>query len=322
MISQKTKIFLGALILSLPAFWGINALEKTMSDFFYWHQIESNPRIFAAQIALEEKLLEMKPVRNMAVSDFETRAKSAISILIDKNKVLFEKLPDEKLAIASLTKLMTALVVLENYDLKKEITISKESAGQNGSVPKLQEGKTFPVEYLLYPLLMESSNIAAFALANDYDGMTEREFVGLMNEKAKEIGMNDTFFDNSSGLDPEESGTETNRSTANDLVKLVRKLLEKPLVWQILSTPQYSLYGPELVNTNRFLLDDSNNWQGKIIGGKTGYTEKAGGCLLLVMESPKEKGTLINVVLGAEGTENRFYEMKRLISWLNQAYKW
>jgi len=264
----------------------------------------------------------MKPIRNKAVPDFETEAKSIISVLIDKNEILFEKLPDEKLAIASLTKLMTALVVLENYDLSKEITISKESANQNGNIPKLQEGKTFSVEYLLYPLLMESSNIAAFALANDYNGTAEREFVTLMNNKAKEMGMNDTFFDNSSGLDPEESGTEINYSTANDMVKLVKRLLEKPLVWQILSTPQYSLYGPELINTNRFLIDDSNIWQDRIIGGKTGYTEKAGGCFLLAMESPRNRGTLINVILGVGGTESRFYEMKRLVSWLNQAYKW
>ena len=95
-MSKKTKIFLSALILSLPVFWGINALEKTMSDFFFWHQVGNNPRIFAAQIALEERLLEMKPIRNQQVPDFETEAKSVISVLIDKEKVLFEKLPDEK----------------------------------------------------------------------------------------------------------------------------------------------------------------------------------------------------------------------------------
>jgi len=134
--------------------------------------------------------------------------------------------------------------------------------------------------------------------------------------------MNDSFFDNPTGLDPEESGTEINYSTANDLAKLVKSLLEKPLIWEILSTPQYSLYGPELVNTNRFLIDDSNIWQNRIIGGKTGYTEQAGGCLVLVMESPRDRGTLINVILGARGTEDRFNEMKRLVDWLNQAYKW
>jgi D-alanyl-D-alanine carboxypeptidase len=181
MISRKTKTFLISLILSLPVFWGMNALDKTLSDFFFWREIGSNPKIFAAQIALEERLMEMKPIKNQEVPNFETEAKSAISVLVDKEKVLFEKSPDEKLPIASLTKLMTTLVVLENYDLAKEITISKEAANQNGSVPKLQGNKTFPVGYLLYPLLMESSNIAAFALANDYDGMTEREFVELMN---------------------------------------------------------------------------------------------------------------------------------------------
>ena len=321
-MSKKTKIFLISLILSLPIFWGTNVLEKSLTDFFFWHQVSNNPKIFAAQIAFEERLMEMKPIRNKTIAIFETEAKSAISVLIEKERVLFDKSPDEKLPIASLTKLMTTLVVLENYDLAKEITISKEAANQNGSIQKLQEGKTFPAEYLLYPLLMESSNIAAFALANDYDGITGKEFTELMNNKAKEIGMNDTFFDNPSGLDPEESSTEMNYSTTNDLVKLVKRLLEKPLVWQILSTPRYSLYGPELINTNRFLMDDSNIWQNRIIGGKTGYTEKAGGCLLMVMESPRGQGTLINIILGARGTEDRFGEMEKLVDWLNQAYKW
>ncbi len=322
---MRLKIFFTAFVLSLPICWGINVLDKNLSNFFFWQQVGNNPKIFAAQISLEEKLREMRPVRNKEIPDLETEAKSAISVLVDnrnEEKKLFEKDTDEKLPIASLTKLMTAWVVLENYDLSTEITISKEASNQNGSIKKLEEGKTFPTEYFLYPLLMESSNIAAFALANDYQDMTERDFVGLMNEEAKKIGLNDTFFDNPSGLDPEESKTEINYSTVNDLVKLTKKLLEKPLIWEILSVPRYSLYGPELVNTNRFLIDNSNVWQDMIIGGKTGYTEKAGGCLVLVMKATRDQGTLINVILGAKGTEDRFDEMKRLVDWLNQAYKW
>jgi len=322
---MRLKIFLISFILSLPFFWGVNNLEKNLGDFFFWHKISQNPKIFTAQIALEEKLREMKPIRNIEVPDLEMEVKSAISVLADSQgsqRTLFEKETEQKLAIASLTKLMTAWVVLEYYDLSKEITISKKAANQYGDIKKLEEGKTFPVKYFLYPLLMESSNGAAFALANDYEEITERKFVELMNSEAKKIGLNDTFFDNPTGLDPEDSKTEMNYSTADDLVKLAKKLLEKPLVWEILSIAKYFEYGPELINTNRFLLENFTDWQEKIIGGKTGYTSKAGGCLLLVVKAPRSQGFLINIILGANGKENRFEEMRKLVDWLKSAYNW
>jgi len=327
-LSSPIKIFLIVFILSLPFWWEINILEEKLKSFFYWREIAENPQFLAAQanqLILEQKLRNSEPFRNKNIPDLEIEAKSAISVLSDnegKEKVLFEKENNQKLPIASLTKLMTAWVVLEYYDLSKEIIISKKASNQYGDIRRLEEGRTFPVKYFLYPLLMESSNGAAFALANDYEEMSERNFVELMNQEAKKIGLDDTFFNNPSGLDPEDSKTEMNYSTANDLVKLTKKLLEKPLIWDILSIPRYSEYGPELINTNRFLIDDPADWQEKIIGGKTGYTDKAGGCLLLVIKAPRNQGFLISIILGADGKENRFEEMRKLIDWLNQAYKW
>jgi len=323
--SSPIKIFLIVFILSLPIFWEINILEEKLKDFFYWREIAENPQFLAAQanqLILEQKLRNLEPFRNKNIPDLEIEAKSAISVLVDnegKEKVLFEKESNQKLPMASLTKLMTAWVVLEYYDLSKEITISKLATNQYGDIRKLEEGKTFTTEYLLYPLLMESSNGAAFALTNDYEG----NFIELMNREAKKIGLDDTLFNNSSGLDPEDSKTEINYSTANDLVKLTKKLLEKPLIWDILSIPKYSEYGPELINTNRFLtIGYPADWQDRIIGGKTGYTDKAGGCLLLVIKAPRSQGFLISIILGSDGKENRFEEMRKLIDWLNQAYKW
>jgi D-alanyl-D-alanine carboxypeptidase len=200
--------------------------------------------------------------------------------------------------------------------------LSISSANQYGELGKLQAGESFSTEYLLYPLLMESSNGAAMALAQDYPGMTLKDFVGLMNLEAGKMGLTNTFFDNPSGLDPEESQARINYSSAADLATFTQKLLSEPLIWEILSLPRYSLYGPELINTNKFLLDETAYWQNRIIGGKTGYTEKAGGCFLLTVKAPKGQGTLINIVLGANGRENRFDEMKKLVDWLKVAYKW
>ena len=322
----KIKIFLGALILSLPFFWGVNVLEKNLGDFLFWHEISQNPQIFTAQISLEQKWQEMKPIRNREIPDLEIEAKSAVSVLINKNKneerILFEKNRSQELPIASITKLMTAWVVLEHYDLSKEIVISKEAANQYGDVRKLDQGKVFTTKYLLYPLLMESSNGAAFALANDYQQMTEVKFLELMNQEAEKMGLENTFFYNPSGLDPNNSKTEINHSTTDDLIKLVQKLLEKPLIWEILSIPKYYEYGPELTNTNKFLLNNDTDWQTRIVGGKTGYTSKAGGCLLLVINTPRDQGFLISVILGANGRDLRFQEMKKLVDWLKTAYKW
>ena len=327
-MSSNFKFLLLILILSLPFWWGMNSLEKDLRDFFFWHQISKAPQliphIFTAQ--LDEKLEALKPIRDRKIGDLDLKVKSAISVLVDDKgleKILFKKEEDIELPIASLTKMMTAWVVLNHYNLSKEITISKKALdkkyGENG---KLQEGKTFKAEYFLYPLLMESSNSAAIALSNDYEGINQEKFIALMNEEAEKIGMNSTFFDNPTGLDPEESGTKLNYSNSKDLAKLAKVLLKNPLIPEILSLKSYSLYGPELVNTNKLLIDENISWQERIIGGKTGFTEKSGGVLLLALKAPKNKGTIINVVLGAKDVDDRFEEMKRLVSWLKEAYQW
>ena len=319
-MTRKVKILLGVFLLSLPFWWGMNLLEKNLNDFLFWYQISQNPQILTADLALMQKLEDLKPFFNKEAENLEINGKSAISLLIkkgDKEKILFEKEINQELPIASLTKLMTADIVLENYDLEKEVEISKEAVSQEEDFGKLKIGKTFQVKYLLYPLLMESSNDAAYALSNDYNEMTEEKFVKLMNLEKEKMNLKNTFFINSTGLDPDEE--EPNISTVFDLAKLTKELLEKSLIWEILSTPEYNAFGPELTNTNELLFDESFSWQAEIIGGKTGYTEKAGQCFLLVLEAPKNKGILINVILG---TQDKFEEMKKLTDWLNNAYTW
>jgi len=319
-MTKRIRFLLIALILSLPFWWAVNGLEKNLNDIFFWQEISKNSQVFTAQALLQEQLNNLKPFRDKNVGDLEIDAKSAISVLIDrwgKEKILFEKDSDLQLPIASLTKLMTAEVILENYDLAKEITISKEAVKQEGNFGKLEIGAKLPVDYLLYPLLLESSNDAAYALANDYDGMTERKFVELMRQTAEKLGLQDSFFDNPTGLDPEESKTQLNYSTAQDLVKLTKVLLKQSLIWNILSTQKFDIYGPELINSNELLEEMPG-----IIGGKTGYTEMAGGCMILVTRAPENSGKIISVVLGTDENGKRFAEMKRLVDWVQSAYKW
>lgn len=320
---MRSRIFFTAFLLSLPFWWGMNLLEKDLKDFFFWQELGSNTQVLTAQVSFEK----MKPSRIKEISNLDIEAKSAVSVLLRNNrkeKMLFKKNTNEELPIASLTKLMTALIVLENYDLEKEISITKEAISQEGTSGQLSSGRVYSVGYLLYPLLMESSNDAAFALANSYEGMDLPSFIQLMNSRAETLESTNTYFFNPSGLEPDEDKNtmNLNYSTAEDLVKLTKELLKNPEIWQILGTPTYSLYGPELKNTNDLLFDNSITWKNEIIGGKTGYTEKAGGCIVLVLKAPENKGYLINIVLGTENNNERFNQMKKLVEWVNSAYQW
>lgn len=323
------KIFLVVFLVSLPLFWGINLLERNLEEFFFWQKMAKDPKILAAQInqeILEQKLRNLKPIRDQTIKDLEIEARSAISVLVDlsnpnqTSRILFEKNSQEKLPIASLTKLMTAYLVLENYNLEEIVEISKRAVEQEGEFGNLKIGEKFKIKDLLYLLLIESSNDAAYALA---EVIGENGFVQLMNLEAKNLELKNTYFVNPTGLDPDLPSDPQNLSTARDLIKLIKVLLNKPLLWEMLSLPKFDLYSPDgifhhqLKNTNELLVEGS--FKTKIIGGKTGWTPEALGCLVLVLEAPKSKGLLINIILGSK---NRFQEMKNLINWLYRAYKW
>ncbi|MDP3990712.1 MAG: serine hydrolase [Candidatus Nealsonbacteria bacterium] len=321
-LSKNLKLLIAGCILIFLCFWGIISLEKSLEEIFFQQELKNNPRLLIAetnQAELQKRINSLKPIKNKEADDLIIYAKSAISILINKEgekRILFEKNINEQLPIASLTKLMTARVVLNNYDLSKQIKISKTAVEQEEDFGKLLVDDVLSVRELLYPLLMESSNDAAFSLANDYDGMNEKEFVGLMNVEAQKLGLKNTRFVNATGLDPEEGEPEEkiNYSTASDLTLLAQSLLNVPLLWEILSTSEISLYGQKLTNTNQLLTEVPG-----VMGGKTGYTDKALGCFILTTKAPKDKGYLINVVLG---TGDRFGQMEKLINWLQKSYQW
>lgn len=320
-MTKNLKIFFVAFLLSLPFWWGISTLQNNLENFLYQREITTNPRILAAlaqEQQLKQKLEEMKPIKDKDnYRNLRINARSAMSLLVsneNEERILFGQEINKKMPIASLTKLMTAKVALENYNLSDKIKISKEAVQQEENFGKLKVGDVLSVKELLYPLLMESSNDAAFALAEDYPDMNLDTFVSLMNQEAEKLHLSNTSFTNPSGLNP-------NYSTAKDMAKLTKVLImEEPLVREILSTSEINLYGEQLTNTNEFLNYNGDNWwKDKIIGGKTGYTEESLGCFLLAIEAPNHRGYLINVVLGAE---DRFAEMKKLLDWLGEAYQW
>jgi len=261
------------------------------------------------------------PIRDWSITEPEIEARAALISVVNpkepigsESRVLYSKNSDQVLPIASITKIMTALVVLDRLDLEEVVIISQNAYDAYGSQGGLMVNEKFLVRDLLYALLMESSNDAAIALAEHYESISDDElsFIYLMNKKTSELGLENTHFTDPSGYDAD------NVSTVEDISKLVVDSFRWPILWQILKTPTIDLYSVDghfhhWINTDELLNRMSN-----IVGGKTGYTTKAKGCLVIVTEqSPQEY--LIMVVLGAE---QRFLQTEKLIDWTNKAYTW
>jgi len=235
----------------------------------------------------------------------ELTAKSAISIesnLKGDRRIIFEKDINSQFPIASLTKLMTAVVVLENYDLSQVATVNKIANKFTPVESDVELGDTFAVDNFLNIMLVGSSNRAAFTLS---EIVGTEKFVELMNGKAQELGMLQTIFADPAGISPK------NVSTTNNLINLAEYILENyPEISQISSIKEIHIYNfGDLKNTNELL-----NQMSDIVCGKTGFTASAMGCLLLVTHSPENNNYLISIVLGAE---DRFLEMKNLVNWSN-----
>ena len=316
-------MFLGVFLLSLPFWWTLNIFNTHLEDFFLFTHLAQNPQIFTAQAALETKVQEMLPLKKQGATPLKLSSASLLSVFVNEknqeSKVLFKKDTEKKLAIASLTKLMGALVVARHYSLDEEIVISRAAVLEEENFGQLREGDRFLRRDLLYPLLMESSNDASAAFALEV-GMSK--FLDLMNQEAGFLGLENTFFVNHAGLDPDISGNPSNYSTTKDLFLLTRYLKTfHSSIFEILGLKERPLHTTDgqfhhtMQNTNELLV--LNAWPTKILGGKTGWTPEAQGALVLVLESPKGKGYLINVVLGST---RRFQDMRDLVNWVFNSY--
>lgn len=202
-----------------------------------------------------------------------TSAQSAILVELDSGKILYEKNSSEKMKIASLVKIMTAIVALEHADLDKEIKISARAANIGENSMGLTEGETYTLKELLYGLILNSGNDSAYAIAEGVAGDVDT-FVGWMNIKAEELNLLQTQFADPSGLD------DSTFSTAADLVRLSRYALKHQQLRDIARTVNMSLSSDE--HKNIFLENQTNlltTYPG-VNGLKTGYTEEAGLCLI------------------------------------------
>lgn len=226
------------------------------------------------------------------LTDIGVSAQSAVLIDADSGQVLFGKDEQTRLSMASTTKIMTALCAVELADVGTVVTIDRAAVGIEGSSVYLYEGEQLTLEQLLYALLLESANDAAVAIAVAVSGSVEA-FAEKMNQKAFELGLVNTHFENPHGLDAEQHYT-----TAYDLALIARAALAHPTLKKIFATRKITipLNGTEgvrlLLNHNKML-----RYYDGAIGVKTGFTKKSGRCLVSAAE--RNGLTLIAVTLNA-----------------------
>lgn len=212
-------------------------------------------------------------VKIPARAELAVSAEAAILMHADSGRVLYEKNADEHMLIASTTKIMTAIVVLEHCELDDLVEVDSRSAGIEGSSMYLKAGESYTVEDLLYGLLLVSGNDAASALALHVADSME-EFAELMNAKAAELGMTESSFKNAHGLDE-----EGHYSTARDMAKLAAYCMGNEDFARIAGTVSHTVGEQTLVNHNRLLREYDG-----CLGLKTGYTMAAGRTLVTCAE--------------------------------------
>lgn len=247
------------------------------------------------------------PLRAAALTETEVKAPSAVLMEAQTGKLLYEKNSHEKRPCASITKVMTLLLVMEALDSGKikmtdMVSASDHAASMGGSDIWLKPGESMSVDDMLKATVIASANDAAVALA-EYVAGSEESFLQQMNEKAAALGMKDTTFKNCNGLD--EDGHVT---SAYDVALMSRELMKHKKIFDYTKTwIDYLRDGKtQLVNTNKLL----KSYNG-ITGLKTGTTGKAGSCITATAE--RDGVQLIAVVLGASSTNDRFSAAKTLL---------
>ena len=209
-----------------------------------------------------------------ASAEFQPSVSAEACVLMyEDGTCLYEKNPDDKKLIASTTKIMTAIVALENSELNDKVKIKEKHCNVEGSSMYLKPGTTYTVKELLLGLLLASGNDAALSLADHVSG-NNKEFAELMNEKAKELGMDNSSFSNPHGLD--ERG---HYSSARDLAKLMLYCMQNDDFRALVSTYHATIKEQSYTNHNKLL----KSYPG-CIGGKTGFTSAAGRCLVSCVE--------------------------------------
>lgn len=261
----------------------------------------------------------LPPVKNSLFLSPAINITAHSGILIDKmsGAILWQKNAEEVSSIASLTKLMTAIIFLETSpDLEKEYTMTKDDEkGVTGSRLEVKAGEKLKVKDLFYVSLVGSANNATKALVHS-TGISEDDFVKKMNERVKQLGLKNTKFNDVTGLDPE------NKSTAAEYVKIANYAFQNSQIKEAVNLPEYTFETIEkkikhvIKNTNQLLPDPDLH----LIGAKTGYLDEAG--YTFVCEAEINGHDILVILFGSESGNIRFQEAKALFDWAFINYTW
>lgn len=295
---KRVLIFLLTLIMILSFTLTVYATNKTT--------VKENENVEVAKNVITEE--EQKKLESLPV---EIKAKAAVLMNVSNGEVLLEYNPDTKLYPASVTKIMTMLLVAEAISSKKitladKVACSANAASKGGSQIWLEEGESMTVDELLRATAIGSANDAA-TLLGEYVAGSETAFIDMMNIRAKELKMNNTHFENATGLD---DTTDAHLTTARDIGIMSCELLKHDFIRDYTTVWMDSLRGgeTELVNTNKLVRFFSGT-----TGLKTGTTAKAGCC---VSASAERDGLhLVAVVMGSDNSNDRFNTAKAMLNW-------
>jgi serine-type D-Ala-D-Ala endopeptidase (penicillin-binding protein 7) len=268
-------------------------------------------RMRAAAAALHEAMTPRFKTEADGSRVPDLRAAAAIAFNPDTGEVVWQENGQEKRPIASITKVMTALVFLEdNPDLSQVITVERSDV-YAASTTYLRANERVSLNDVLHLALIPSDNAAARALARVSHGGTA-SFVERMNEKAIELGLENTAFADPSGLNP------ANVSTAYDLSRLISSASNDERIASIMRMQHHTLTTSRrtlrINNTNKLLAGTGVD----VMAGKTGFITKAGYCLATLLRLPQSQQTVAVVVLGAKSNTGRFWETRHLFNWVSQ----
>ena len=289
----------------------------------YESELKKIPVFFSTNSTQSGPTLRADPTPFPSIS-----AGGILSVLISEKNVptiLAQRNATTTFPVASLTKLMTAIIVKETFDLDSTITISTTAESQALTSGQVLAGESYSVRSLFLPLLVESSNDVAYALAeNSPRGYAD--FIVEMNSKATSIGMKATHFSNPHGLDPKNEMPDPNYATPEDLVTLSRYIMDTHLDIFAITTASTSRLIPSagkpikiLNSTNVLLSMPPDTLPVEILGGKTGETPRAKQALILITRAPHHKSYIISIILRSD---DRFGDMISLVKWVADSYNW
>lgn len=301
LISLSALVLLASFLLLLPQH-NQYALRAYSEDYQEFPNQQKNRSVIASPHPL--------PVQTTDVAVPDLSAGGAVVMDIDTEMILYEKNPDTKLFPASTTKIMTALVAFDSYQLDDIVTV--KTIVPDTPVMGLISGEMITVENLLYGALIHSANDAAYVLAQHYPTGIDG-FVTKMNDKAKELFLTNTHFVNPIGFDDPDQFT-----TPKDLAKLTSYALKNKTITKIVGYPQITVANSSY--TRFHPLKNVNILLGKIpgvSGFKTGFTAAAGECLVTTAQQNGKK-----VIIVLLGSKDRFGETEALINWVFTNFTW